>query len=246
MDCGVLDRLVEYGEISMRDTVLEVGAGTGELTWRIAARAGKVIAVEIDERLALEARRRLAGYRNVELLIGDILKTDVGEFNKVVSNPPYQISTKLIHRLLTSLPEKIVLTLQREFAHKLISKPGERKYVYTSFLAGLLYRSEIVEEVPRNAFKPMPRVDSVIVVMDRLGDLNPRMEELSIVKMLFTQKMKRLRSAVRSVSARIGLDPYEAERSLPPETLSRRVYCLSPLELYGVASTLTARLRRQA
>ncbi|MCS7125850.1 MAG: 16S rRNA (adenine(1518)-N(6)/adenine(1519)-N(6))-dimethyltransferase RsmA [Aigarchaeota archaeon] len=239
VDNSILDRIVEYGEISESDVVLEVGAGTGELTWRLAERAKKVIAVEIDEKLALEASHKLAKYSNVELIIEDILKLNLSEFNKVVSNPPYNISTKLLHWLIMRRPKKIVLTLQKEFAQKLISKPCTKNYVYTSFLANLFYTSEILEEIPRNAFKPMPKVNSVILSMKRREDsISCREEELKFIKILFTQKMKKLKTVLRSVSRKIGIDLKEIEGYISDEVLSKRVYCLTPEELHNIVNIL--------
>ncbi|MEM2016563.1 MAG: 16S rRNA (adenine(1518)-N(6)/adenine(1519)-N(6))-dimethyltransferase RsmA [Nitrososphaerota archaeon] len=234
VDPHLLDRLVEYGEISKKDVVLEVGAGTGELTWRIAERASKVIAVEIDRKLVEEASRRLDMYNNVELVNGDILevKDEVKGFNKVVSNPPYQISTKLMHWIVVNLPERIVLTLQKEFAEKIISPPGTKKYVYTSFLANLFYRCRIVEEVPRNLFKPMPKVDSVIILMERKEEQIIPGEELGLVKLLFTHKMKKLKNAIEQVLERLEINFGEIEGSIPGELLNERVFRIEPYTLY--------------
>ena len=144
IDEKILDRMVQYGEITESDVVLDVGAGRGELTVKLAERAGKVIAVELDPVLAEEARRRLRGYDNVELLVGDVLKLKPTGFNKVVSNPPYNISRKLLEWLIEGGAERIVLTLQREFASKLVAEPGSMKYLYISFISNLLYDSSIV------------------------------------------------------------------------------------------------------
>lgn len=241
IDYSILDRLVEYASISRDDVVLEVGAGTGELTWRLARKARKVIAVEIDEKLALEASKKLSIYDNVELIRGDILelRKNIKGFNKVVSNPPYQISTKLMYWLIMNLPEKIVLTLQKEFAQKITSTPGSRKYVYTSFLANLFYKSQIVEEVPRSFFKPMPKVDSSIIIMERKNNENTvGEEELNIIKSLFTQRMRKLRKALSSVAAALQLNLKEIEKVLPSELLDERVYRLEPAKLCEIAKII--------
>ncbi|MCL7383842.1 MAG: 16S rRNA (adenine(1518)-N(6)/adenine(1519)-N(6))-dimethyltransferase RsmA [Thaumarchaeota archaeon] len=238
VDYLLLDRLVEYGQIIEKDVVLEVGAGTGELTSRLAEKAGRVIAVEIDEKLVEEASRKLSKYNNVELINGDILKVKhkIRGFNKVVSNPPYQISTKLMHWLILSLPERIVLTLQKDFAQKITSPPGSKKYVYTSFLANLLYKCKIIEDVPRTLFKPMPRVDSAVILMERIEEqVTPGEEELKLVKILFTQKMKKLRNTLKTVSERLQLSFKEIEEVLSEELLNERVYRIQPHKLYECA-----------
>lgn len=233
----VLDRLVDYGEISRRDVVLEVGAGRGELTKRIAKKAGKVIAVELDELLASEAAENLRDYDNVELLIGDVLKLRPKGFNKVISNPPYSISTHLIDWFIESLPELIVLTLQREFASKLLAKPGSHKYVFTSFLAQLFYRIRVAEIVPRIFFNPIPKVDSVIVVMNRriyVRGIQP--EEKRFLKLLFTRKRQMVRKVLKSFLKKYSVE--NLEDLLPESILSKRVYQLKPEELLSCSSIL--------
>jgi len=235
VDYPLLDRLVEYGQISKKDIVLEVGAGTGELTWRLAEKAGKVLAIEIDEKLIEETSRKLNKNSNVELINGDIIKIKhkIRGFNKVVSNPPYQISTKLMHWLIINLPERIVLTLQKDFAYKVTSPPGSKKYVYTSFLANLFYKCKIVEEVPRNLFKPMPKVDSAVILMERINNnIMPREEELNLIKILFTQKRRKLRNVINSLTKKLQLDLTELEVALPVGVLEERIYRLQPITLY--------------
>lgn len=243
IDESLLDRLVEYGEVSRRDVVLEVGAGRGELTRRLAERAGKVLAVELDEGLAAEARERLRKHGNVELMIGDVLKLKPTGFNKVVSNPPYQISTPLLRWLILSLPERIVMTLQREFASKLMALPGSRKYVYTSFLARLLYRLSVAEYVPRTLFRPVPRVDSAVVVMERKEERAPGKEVLRFVKLFFTRRRQTLRRVLAGISENLGVELERVEAALPPNLSSKRILAMTPQELLLCSNTLIKLLR---
>jgi len=239
VDEPVMERLVYYGEISRKDVVLEVGAGTGELTRRLAERAGRVIAVELDESLAAEAISKLKDYDNVELLIGDVLKLKPKGFNKVVSNPPYSISTKLMEWLIESLPQRMVLTLQREFASKLSARPGSRKYLFTSFVAQLLYEVKIAEVVPRKCFRPIPKVDSAIVVMSRRSAGKPlRAEEKRALKFLFTRRRQTLRRVVRDYVKQAGVELRDIIDVLSPDLLAKRVYQLKPEELLRCSDTL--------
>lgn len=241
IDDSILDRLVGYGGVSKEDVVLEVGAGTGELTWRLAEKAYKVIAIEIDGSLLMEASKKLMRYNNVELIRGDILKlrNKIKGFNKVVSNPPYHISTKLMHWIIINLPERIVLTLQKEFAQKITSPPGSKKYVYTSFVANLFYESRIVEEVPRSLFKPMPRVESAIIVMERINNqITVGQEELDLIKMLFTQRTRKLRRVLSSMATKLQLNKKEIENMLPDGLMEERIYRLEPARLYELARNI--------
>lgn len=233
----MLDKIVEYGHLSKSDVVLEVGAGRGDLTERLAERAGEVIAVELDESLAREAESRLKRYPNVRLLIGDILELKPCGFNKVISNPPYSISSKLLEWLINSGSELMVLTLQREFASKLVARPGSHKYVYVSFLSNLFYGSEMRDVIPRRMFRPQPRVDSVIVVMERKDEVikfNSSLEKF--LKQLFTRRRQTLRRVIRDFFGKAGEPANLAD--LPSEMLSKRVYQLSPKELLEVAKVM--------
>jgi len=235
IDEKILDRMIQYGEVTRDDVVLDIGAGRGELTARLAERAGKVIAVELDRELAEEARRRLKDYDNVELLVGDVLKLKPRGFNKVVSNPPYNISTRLLEWLIEEDAERMVLTLQREFASKLVAKPGSTKYLYISFLSNLLYESSVVEFIPRNLFRPMPKVDSAIVLMRRREGVRKLDEDVKrFVKYLFTRRRQMLRRVLRDLAKEeeLAIDLTEV---LGDELMSKRVYQLTPSQLLSVS-----------
>ena len=235
IDENILDRMVQYGEIAENDVVLDVGAGRGELTVKLAERAGKVIAVELDPELAEEARRRLKGYDNVKLLVGDVLKLKPTGFNKVVSNPPYNISRKLLEWLIDGGAERIVLTLQREFASKLVAEPGSMKYLYISFLSNLLYESSIVEFVPRNMFRPMPKVDSAIILMKRRRDARELGEDSKeFIKFLFTRRRQVLRRVLRDLAGKRDLAA-DLSEIFGDELLSRRIYQLTPSQLLSIS-----------
>lgn len=235
IDEKILDRMVRYGEITRDDVVLDVGAGRGELTARLAEKAGKVIAVELDQELAEEARRRLKDYDNVELLVGDVLKLKPTGFNKVVSNPPYNISTRLLEWLIEEDAERIVLTLQREFASKLVAKPGSTKYLYISFLSNLLYEPSIVEFIPRNLFRPMPKVNSAIVLMRRREGVRKLDEDVKrFVKFLFTRRRQMLRRILRDLAKEEEL-AVDLTEVLGDELMSKRVYQLTPSQLLSVS-----------
>ena len=235
IDGKILDRMVRYGEVTKDDVVLDVGAGRGELTARLAEKAGKVIAVELDQELAEEARRRLKDYDNVELLVGDILKLKPTGFNKVVSNPPYNISTRLLEWLISEDVERIVLTLQREFASKLVAKPGSTKYLYISFLSNLLYESSVVEFIPRNLFRPMPKVDSAIVLMRRREGVRKLDEDVKrFVKFLFTRRRQMLRRILRDLAKEEEL-AVDLTEVLGDELMLKRVYQLTPSQLLSIS-----------
>jgi 16S rRNA (adenine1518-N6/adenine1519-N6)-dimethyltransferase len=132
---------------------------------RMVCHAQKVIAVELDPKLTSILRDRLSDLGNIMILQGDILRLPVPTFSKVVSSPPYSISSPIIYWLIERNFECDVLIFQEEFADRLVAEPGSKDY--GSLTVFTYYRAEVdlLEPVPRSAFWPQPSVDSVIVQM---------------------------------------------------------------------------------
>ena len=121
--------IVDKANLKPTDTVLEVGPGTGNLTVRILEKAKRVVVVEMDPRMAAELTKRVQGkpeQRKLEIVIGDVCKTDLPYFDVVISNTPYQISSPLVFKLLSHRPlfRCAILMFQREFAMRLVARPG--------------------------------------------------------------------------------------------------------------------------
>ena len=142
--------------------------------------------------------------------------------------------------MIYSGPELMVLTLQREFAVKLIAKPGSPKYLYISVISSLLYDSRILEIIPRRFFDPPPRVDSALVSMRRRSeDLILKDSWREILKKLFTRRRQRLRRVISDLLEDVGSDRLGQVFSLLDEhILSRRVYELTPSKILEVAKIL--------
>ncbi|MCD6535867.1 MAG: hypothetical protein J7K49_02400, partial [Thaumarchaeota archaeon] len=140
--------------------------------------------------------------------------------------------------LIESRPELKVLTLQREFASKLVAKPGSPKYLYISFLSNLFYETRIADIIPKKFFKPPPKVDSAIVVMKRRGEeITLDSATMHFLKYLFTRRGQTLRRVLRDFSKKTHGSLHLME-ILPEETLSKRIYQLSPKELIKVAEAV--------
>ncbi len=247
VDEEALHKMVSYAGISGEDTVLEVGAGLGFLTEKLAENAGGVIAVEIDRRLVKALRKRLKGYGNVTVLHGDIMKISVPRFNKVVSTPPYSISSPLQFWLLNKPFEEAVLSFQEEFAKRLTASVGSKDYGRLTVTTYYRADVEILDVIPKESFWPSPKVDSLIV---RLKPRCPpfRVEEeeifLDLVRAIFTQKNRKLRNAVVPFFSRFRLSRREAVKlaeRLPFH--DRRPRELSPEEIGLVADEITRELR---
>ena len=213
IDEKVLDKMVSYACLSADDTVLEVGAGLGFLTERLAEDAGKVIAVEIDLKLVRALEDRLQHHTNVNIVQGDIFRVQIPPFDKVVSAPPYYISSQLLQWLLSKNFERAILILQEEFSRRLAASPGSDNYGEISILAYYCAEVKLLADVPREAFWPSPAVNSKIVLIDSRKTpfhVEDKTLFLEIVHEVFTQRNKKLRNSIMPFFRRVNLPKAEA------------------------------------
>jgi 16S rRNA (adenine1518-N6/adenine1519-N6)-dimethyltransferase len=201
VDLGMLQRFVSHASLTEDDVVLEVGPGFGFLTRFLSSKCKKVIAVEIDPQLVSFLRTQLHSLKNIELIEGDILKISLPSFNKVVSAPPYSISSPLIFRLLEQQFDWAVLILQKEFAERLAASVGTKDY--GRLTVNVYYRAEVelLEVVPRIMFYPPPDVDSMMVrLKPRTAPFHVDDEEtfFGLIRTLFTQRNRKVRNGLIS------------------------------------------------
>lgn len=205
-DDQVLARIAGVAELTPADNVLEIGPGVGALTQHLAAQAGQVVAVELDNRLLPILRQELDACDNVTLVHGDILEQDpAGWFHeqpyKVVANVPYYITGAILRHLLTgrAKPSLMVMTVQKEVAERVSARPGAMSLLAVS--VQFYGPVEIVGSIKAGAFWPRPDVDSAIIRIDlRQGPLlNPADEAafFRLVKAGFSQKRKQLQKNLR-------------------------------------------------
>ncbi|KAL8930832.1 MAG: hypothetical protein Q9208_000373 [Pyrenodesmia sp. 3 TL-2023] len=165
---GVAQAIVDKADLKQSDIVLEVGPGSGNLTVKILEKAKKVIAVELDPRMAAEVTKRVQGKpeaKRLEVLLGDVIKTDLPYFDVCISNTPYQISSPLTFKLLSlpHPPRLSILTFQSEFASRLVAPPSSPLYSRLSVNAQMYANVTHIMKIGRNNFKPPPQVDSSVV-----------------------------------------------------------------------------------
>jgi len=209
----VVNGIIEKAAIKSTDTVLEVGPGTGNMTMKLLDKAKKVIACELDPRLAAELNKRVQGTpyaSKLEIIVGDVLKTDLPYFDCCVANLPYQISSPFVFKLLLHRPffRCAVLMFQREFAQRLIAKPGDKLYCRLSINTQLLARVDHLMKVGKNNFRPPPKVESSVV---RIEPRNPPppinfKEWDGLVRIAFVRKNKTLNAGF---SSKVVLDMLE-------------------------------------
>ncbi|CAG8493116.1 6337_t:CDS:2 [Acaulospora colombiana] len=203
----ISQNIVEKAGLKSTDVVLEVGPGTGNLTVRILEKAKKVVAVEMDPRLAAELTKRVQGkpeQKRLNIMIGDVIKTDLPYFDVCISNTPYQISSPLVFKLLEHRPlfRCAILMFQREFAMRLIAKPGDSLYCRLSVNVQLYAKVNHIMKVGKNNFKPPPQVESSVV---RIEPRNPPppvdfKEFDGLLRIAFVRKNKTLAANFKTTS----------------------------------------------
>ncbi len=230
-DEQVLARIAAAANLDKKDQVLEIGPGLGALTRHLAQQAGRVVAIELDDRLLPVLERELASFPRVTLVHGDILEADpAGWFSdspyKVVANVPYYITGAILRHLLDSRarPTLLVLTVQKEVAQRLAAGPGEMSLLAVSvqFYGDV----ELVGTLKAGAFWPRPEVDSAIVRITIRPELpvNDVDGFFRLVRAGFSQKRKQLqknlrglgyrKQEIRKFMAAAGIDPTRRAETL--------------------------------
>jgi 16S rRNA (adenine1518-N6/adenine1519-N6)-dimethyltransferase len=213
-DENVLKKIIAAAELAVSDLVIEPGAGLGTLTLALAARAGRVIAVELDPKLAEVLRANLAasGSTNVEVLQQDFLELDLAGLisarrsisgltqAKVVGNLPYQITSPILEMLLAARGHltSAVLMVQHELAERLTAPPGPRASALGVQLQAVA-DVELLAKVPRTVFFPPPEVDSALIRLAFLA--RPRIEAdlevfSRVVRAAFNLRRKTIKQAL--------------------------------------------------
>lgn len=251
IDTAHLARIADAAELTKEDTVLEIGPGLGALTHLLAERAGRVVAVELDQRLIPILREQFADQPHVSFVHGDILElspagliqaqlpAETGAASaatayKVVANLPYYITSAALRHILELAdvrPTLAVVLVQREVAQRMIAQPGDMSLlaVGVQFYA----RPRALHSVPAGAFLPRPKVDSSVVRLDlheqpAVPDVDPT-QFFRIVRAGFGQRRKQLRN---SLSAGLSCKKEDADLWLNAAGVdpSRRAQTLSIAE----------------
>ena len=215
-DEATLDKICQAAELASTDTVLEIGPGLGHLTRKLTAKAGRVIAVELDQKLADMLTDEIE-VTNLKVVNMDILSFDLNELPtnyKVVANIPYYLTSNLIRILSESAnpPELMILLVQKEVAERLAASPGQMSLLSVS--AQLYYKPRLGQVVPAGLFEPPPKIDSQVIIMRRqppiFQDLDTKVF-FRLVKAGFAGRRKKLRG---SLAAGLGVDKTEADKLL--------------------------------
>nr|WP_318682759.1 16S rRNA (adenine(1518)-N(6)/adenine(1519)-N(6))-dimethyltransferase RsmA [uncultured Acetatifactor sp.] len=228
IDPGVLERIVSASQITEDDCILEIGPGIGTMTQYLAEKAGKVIAVEIDKALIPILEETLSPYKNVMVINGDILRTDINELVrernqgrpiKVVANLPYYITTPIIMTLFeTQVPLiSVTVMVQKEVADRMKVGPGTKDYGALSLAVQYYARPEVVANVPPNCFIPRPGVGSAVIRLVRYEEAPVKVRDerkmFGLIRAAFNQRRKTLINSLGNASE-LHISKEEAARAL--------------------------------
>ncbi|HUI79057.1 MAG TPA: 16S rRNA (adenine(1518)-N(6)/adenine(1519)-N(6))-dimethyltransferase RsmA [Bryobacteraceae bacterium] len=212
--------------------VVEIGPGRGALTEKLLARAARVVAVEIDSDLADHLRRKFAGEERLEILAQDALETDFSQWGhaSITGNLPYYVASPILTKVARLDVPRAVFLIQKEVAERLVAKPGERAYGFLTVQIALWMEARRLFEVKPAAFRPPPKVDSAVVLLE------PRKQKLPVgdpdaflafVSLAFRHKRKTLRNNLAETYGKENVDRWP-EASLRAEQLSLEQF----LEIY--------------
>ncbi|AAB99033.1 dimethyladenosine transferase (ksgA) [Methanocaldococcus jannaschii DSM 2661] len=219
IDKNFVNKAVESANLTKDDVVLEIGLGKGILTEELAKNAKKVYVIEIDKSLEPYANKLKELYNNIEIIWGDALKVDLNklDFNKVVANLPYQISSPITFKLIKRGFDLAVLMYQYEFAKRMVAKEGTKDYGRLSVAVQSRADVEIVAKVPPSAFYPKPKVYSAIVkIKPNKGKYHIENENFfdDFLRAIFQHRNKSVRKALIDSSKELNYNKDEMKKIL--------------------------------
>lgn len=211
IDDSVLTDIVNSAEVSEDDLVIEIGPGVGTLTKELLKKAKKVYAIELDSDLIPILNEELKDFNNFELIHKDALKVDfneiIGEESsvKVVANLPYYVTTPIISKLLNEQYKfkSLTIMIQKEVGERIAAKPNTKEYGALSILVQYYCDISIVRRVTPAAFMPRPKVDSIVLRLDKLDGPRAEVKDkalfFKVVRQCFNMRRKTMWNALKGL-----------------------------------------------
>ena len=243
-DQRIIHRIVDALAPKPEETIIEIGPGTGALTSVLVERAGRIIAVEFDNKLAPLLSERFAGFENFKLVMGDALTTDFcaeilpARSARLVANLPYNISTAILQHLITQRAclDEMVLMLQKEVVERVLAPAGTSDRGFISVLVEAYCESEKLFDVAPGAFRPPPKVWSSVMRLKFRPRINAEIPDdrllWEVVSAGFALKRKTILNNLRHASGRL-------QEILKSNGGASIVLCKANVELQRRAETLT-------
>jgi 16S rRNA (adenine1518-N6/adenine1519-N6)-dimethyltransferase len=245
VDSSILQNMIDYASLSQNDVVLDIGAGLGFLTRFLANKCERVLAVESDAGLVKGLREQVKDLPQVKIVEGDVFKVRIPKFSKVVSVPPYHISSSLLLWLFHQKFDCAVLILQKEFANRLVAPVKSEDYGWLAVVAYYYVEVELLDDVPKWMFYPQPKVNSVVtrLKLKKLHPFNLKNETMfkQLTQSLFTRRNRKVRNAVapfiKGICATSTESAIKMVEGLPFR--DKRVRELAPEDFGALSNVLT-------
>lgn len=209
------------------DSVVEIGPGKGFITKFLLEKGYKVLAYEIDERIADELIKTINDEK-LQVCVKDFLKVNREELQTLeccVGSIPYQISSKIVQKLIVLGFQKAILIVQKEFADKLMAQPSSKKYTFISALVQSFYDIERICSISKNSFSPAPKVDSAMIVFNRKEQVPPENEYITFLRRVFTSPNKKITKVLSELLSCEDKVPIKRVRDLSATELIRVYEC---------------------
>lgn len=251
IDESVLTDIVEGAEVNDEDLVIEIGPGVGSLTAKLLCKAKKVVSMELDNDLIPILQTELGEEPNFKLIHNDALKVDFNEIIgeeksvKLVANLPYYVTTPIIARLLKEdyKFKSLTIMIQKEVAERIDAEPNCKEYGALSLMVQYYCNTKIVRRVAPSCFIPRPKVDSIVIRLDKLSEprVNVKDEKLmfDIIRNSFNMRRKTLWNGIKFLGLpkenlelafeKAGIDPKRRG-----ETLSLEEFAKLADEIYNI------------
>ena len=226
-------KIIRSADLSSDDFMLEIGPGRGILTEELAKYSGKVVAVEIDAKLADLSKNRFKDQENVEIIEGNILKIDLSVLAKnhkprtknykVIANLPYYITSPVIRKFLEAEfpPSVMILMVQREVAERIVAKPGGMSILAIS--VQYYARPEILFHVKRENFDPVPEVDSAVIKISNIKNKKSKIEDKDFFRVVRAGFCAKRKTLANNLANSFHRDKKAVEGILTGSSLDKRI-----------------------
>ena len=228
VDEDLIECLIDIAMISHGDRILEIGGGIGTLTSRIArSKASITYTIEADRKLSSYLKKCFANTKNVRVIGGDFLDIDLNftSFNKIVSNPPFHISTDILRKLIQYNFDSATLTFQKDFVQKMISSPSTSNYSKISVLSRLFFNIRAIREFPSYSFFPSPNTIISLISL-KLKAERPKISLgfWEFLTFAFTYRNRKFKNVIFEFQRTKGLDHIESSFNFRDD----KVFQISP------------------
>lgn len=251
VDDSVPRDIVQGADVQKEDLVIEIGPGVGTLTAQLLNSAKRVVAIELDNDLIPILNEELGGNENFTLIHNDALKVNFNEIIgeeksvKLVANLPYYVTTPIIVKLLKENYKfkSLTIMIQKEVAERMNAEPGNKDYGALSLLVQYYCNTSIVRKVPPTCFIPRPKVDSIVIRLDRLEGPKVKVQNeklfFDIIRSSFNMRRKTLWNGTKSVGLpkekleaafmKSGVDPKRRGETLSIQEFASLADCINEL-----------------